>query len=333
MGNLSKNSFNQLIDYIHKQLLVLILHTNKKSLAIGLSGGVDSVLLLHILHKIKTKFIPNLNIIAIHINHNISPNAKLWEKFCGDICHELGILIDIYQLNIKRGGGESIENIARNSRYDIFSKYIDDCIIVLAHHNDDQVETVISQILRGSDIHNIAGMKEFSIKSNMCLYRPLLQINKQNIEAYASFYNISHIVDESNTDEKFLRNFVRHSVIPMLYQYDKHILTKINNLSVSLQNTCELLDDVAKSDLESICDLNNKNVLILSKLTNLSNLRQINVMNYYIKQNGLLFISKHQVREFVRQINNSALSSTPSLRLTDYKSLVRIKNEIKIIVS
>jgi tRNA(Ile)-lysidine synthase len=330
MVNLLKNNCDNIVDDVYYQLQNIINQTNINNLVIGLSGGVDSVVLLNIINSIKIKSMPLLNITAIHVNHNISPNSKQWEIFCNNICDKLGIKFNSYQLNIERNGGESLENIARIKRYQIFEQHSNNNIITLAHHNNDQFETIISQIIRGSDIHNIAGMRPISIKSNMHLWRPLLKITKQDIESYAKYNSIEYIIDESNDNEKFLRNFVRHSIIPLLFEYDNNIINKINNLSTSLQNSCDLIDDIAQSDLKSINDGNN-NILLVSKLKNLSNLRQINVINYLLKQNGLLQVSQNQIKEFVRQINKSSWDKKPSIRLNETKLLIKNKNLISII--
>ncbi|MCE3269595.1 MAG: tilS, partial [Burkholderiales bacterium] len=191
-----------------------------QNICIGLSGGIDSIVLLHILKHIT----PQINLSAVHINHNISANAKMWSKFCQEFCYSLNIPLHVENVNFNRHGGESLENLARIARYKVLLQAPAD-IIALAHHQDDQVETTLSQLLRGSDLHNIAGMHMVSNKQDKILWRPLLDISKAQIEEYAVLFGLKYINDESNLDTRFLRNFIRHDVLPLLTSWDKHVAT------------------------------------------------------------------------------------------------------------
>jgi tRNA(Ile)-lysidine synthase len=309
-------------------LIKVVTITNKANIIIGLSGGVDSTVLLNLLYHIR-KLSPSLKLKAVHVNHNLSNNAKSWENFCIDLCNKLDIPIDVYQVNIEKIGGESLENIARLKRYEIFAKY-SDSIIVLAHHNNDQIETLISQIVRGSDIHNIAGMRQLSYKYNLAIYRPLIQISKAIIENYAKVNALDFIIDESNKNQNFLRNFIRLTVLPLLIDYDKNIMVKLNNLSQLLQDNCDLIDELASFDYMNIAELENEQVILVSKLLELSYLRQINVINFFLKQNALLKVSQHQIKEFIRQVSSCTWDKKPSIKLAKNIYLIKDKNLIFI---
>ena len=318
------------IQNIHTQLIKNLTITNKDSIIIGLSGGIDSTVLLHILYYIR-KIDVSLKLKAVHVNHNLSKNAKLWQDFCISICNEFDIPIEIHIVDIKRNGGESLENIARIKRYEVFSQYSSNSIIVLAHHNNDQIETLVSQIIRGSDLHNIAGMRELSCKQDLIIYRPLIKLSKNVIEDYAKINAIKFIVDESNENQRFLRNFVRLSVLPLLIDYNQNIMTKLNNLSESLQNNCDLIDELAKSDLINSSKLeNNATIIIVSRLLELSYLRQINLINFFLKQNSLLQVSQHQIKEFIRQISSASWDKKPNIKLASDIYLVKDKDLIYI---
>ncbi len=197
------------------------------SYTVALSGGVDSVVLLHTLNQIRN--LQNIKLKAIHINHGISSNALMWQNFCQELCTKLAIPLSIIQGKITKNGGESLENNARNFRYQAFSNE-SNTIITLAHHQNDQIETMLSQIFRGSDLHNIASMKTISQKQQTIFWRPLLNVTKLQILDYAKQFNLNFVDDESNLDKKYLRNFIRHEIMPSLNSWDNHIETKLLNV-------------------------------------------------------------------------------------------------------
>ena len=183
-----------------------------ETIAIGLSGGVDSIVLLHILKTISTY--KNFKLSAIHVNHGISFDAKNWELFCQEQCNLMDIQLNIYQSKVTKNGGDSLENNARIARYGYFLNN-EAKVINLAHHKKDQIETVLSQILRGSDLHNIASMQHISRKQGKIFVRPLLDISRDDIENYAREFNLQYINDDSNQDTTYLRNFIRHRVLQL----------------------------------------------------------------------------------------------------------------------
>ncbi|MEE9580068.1 MAG: tRNA lysidine(34) synthetase TilS, partial [Nitrosomonadaceae bacterium] len=124
-------------------------------LVIGLSGGVDSVLLLSILTSLIVQL--GFTLSALHVNHGISPNANKWEKFCLDLCSAHGIPIKIAKLKVSRLSGTSLEAVARDARYQIFRKLKADYVI-LAQHLDDQAETLLLQMLRGAGVKGLGAM-------------------------------------------------------------------------------------------------------------------------------------------------------------------------------
>jgi tRNA(Ile)-lysidine synthase len=303
---------------------------------VGLSGGVDSVVLLHILNSILP--LKNFKLRAIHINHGISANALQWELFCQELCTKMGVELNIFQHKVTKVGGESLENNARLIRYNHFLNS-EAQVIALAHHRNDQIETVLSQIFRGSDVHNIASMESLSIKQNKPIWRPLLDIPRNEIENYAREFSLPYITDESNFDTSYLRNFIRHQILPLLLEFDSDVEGKILKLPHQLQNILSIIDEVASNDLLALQDnqidnLNpkmSKNPSInLVKFRNLSTKRQQQLINCYIKQQHLPLPSGKQINEFIRQALNSKWDSTPSLILNKNHSLIKTKNLITI---
>ncbi len=295
-----------------------------ETIAVGLSGGVDSIVLLHILKTISTH--KNFKLSAIHVNHGISPNAKNWELFCQEQCNLMNIQLNIYQSKVTKNGGESLENNARIARYGYFLNN-EAKVITLAHHKKDQIETVLSQILRGSDLHNIAGMQALSQKQGKIFVRPLLDITRDDIENYAKEFNLQYINDESNQDTTYLRNFIRHRVLPLLLEFDQDVEAKILKIPNQLQNMLAYVDEVADNDLLTLQD--NKSIEI-DKLKELSPIRQFQLINHYLKVHNIPLPTTKQLHEFIRQALHSKWDSTPSLKLNQKYKIIKTKNHIKI---
>jgi tRNA(Ile)-lysidine synthase len=177
-----------------------------RSIAVALSGGVDSVTLLHQLRE--------RGVSAIHVHHGLSPNAERWAAFCRRLCKQWRVPLRVYRVKVSRTG-EGLEAAARKARYDAFAKADADCI-VLAHNLDDQAETVLMNLLRGAGPRGASGMPRESRFRGKTLLRPLLDTPREAIAAYARHHGLEWIDDESNADQALTRNFVRRSVGPLL---------------------------------------------------------------------------------------------------------------------
>lgn len=178
-------------------------------IAVGLSGGVDSVVLLHKLHEVP-------GISAIHVHHGLSKNADAWAAFCRRLCKRLGVPLTVRKVKVARSG-EGLEAAARASRYQAFSELKTGCI-ALAHNLDDQAETVLMNLLRGTGLRGARGMLPRSKFHDKTLLRPLLDTPRSEIEAYARRHGLEWLEDESNADESLTRNFIRRRVGPLLQQ-------------------------------------------------------------------------------------------------------------------
>jgi tRNA(Ile)-lysidine synthase len=180
-----------------------------KKLAVALSGGVDSVTLLHQLRA-------RGPVTAIHVHHGLSPNADRWAAFCRRLCKRLDVPLTVVKVRVvKRGQG--LEAAAREARYQAFSQADAQCI-ALAHNLDDQAETVLMNLLRGAGRRGASGMPAQSRFKGKTLLRPLLDTPRQEIEAYARRHRLAWVEDESNADDALTRNFLRRRVGPLLQE-------------------------------------------------------------------------------------------------------------------
>ena len=172
-----------------------------KKIVVALSGGIDSVVLLHFLNSNHRG-----NIRAIHINHNLSQFSNDWKVFCRDLCKNANIEFKSIDLNIINSS--NIEENARKRRYNSLKSDLSKKeILCTAHHQDDQAETLLLQLFRGSGVAGLASMPKLKNFGDSYLYRPLLNISKQQIIDYASKNHLNWVVDDSNDNTQFKRNF------------------------------------------------------------------------------------------------------------------------------
>lgn len=183
-----------------------------KRVAVGLSGGLDSAVLLHLLHGLAPRL--GYKLSAIHVNHGLSPNAGDWQKFCSALCLALGIPFKAVRVKVKKQG-HGLEAAARVARRAAFMKSRVDAI-ALAHHLDDQAETVLFNLLRGTGLDGASGMPATGELGGKRLLRPLLHVPRNVIRDYAAEHRLAWIEDESNYDESLTRSFLRRQVGPLL---------------------------------------------------------------------------------------------------------------------
>src|SRR5688500_10794488 len=179
-----------------------------RRIAVALSGGVDSVVLLHLLKS------RDPGVSALHVHHGLSPNADAWAAFCRRLCRQLQVPLTIRKVRVKKSG-QGLEAAAREARYRAFMKEKAQ-VIALAHNLDDQAETVLMNLLRGAGLRGASGMAARSRLQDKVLLRPLLNVSRASIAAYARHHRLECGEDESNTDESLTRNFVRRRLGPLI---------------------------------------------------------------------------------------------------------------------
>lgn len=183
-----------------------------KRVVVGLSGGIDSVVLLHALAALRKEL--GFSLSALHVHHGLSKNADRWARFCARSCRALRVPLRVQRVRVARTG-EGLEAAARRARYQVFGRAQAEAI-ALAHHLDDQVETVLLNLLRGAGLRGLSGMPALGRLEGKLLLRPLLDLPRSAIEAHAAKLGLEWIEDESNADEALTRNFLRRSVAPLL---------------------------------------------------------------------------------------------------------------------
>src|SRR2546422_10307985 len=160
-----------------------------KRVVVALSGGIDSVVLLHLLKD-------HPGVSAVHVHHGLSPNADAWARFCTRLCRAWKVPLAIRKVKVRKAG-KGLEAAAREARYQAFKKEKAE-VIALAHHLDDQAETVLLNLLRGAGVRGASGMQRLARFEGKLLARPLLDVPRRSIEEYARLHGLEWIEDESN---------------------------------------------------------------------------------------------------------------------------------------
>jgi tRNA(Ile)-lysidine synthase len=317
-----------LLDVVEKGFVSLSTsHKKVKSMTVALSGGIDSVVLLHLLHQLqKTQ---NFTLKASHVHHGLSKNADKWVKFCEKLCTKLSIPLDVNYVNLPQKKSLGIEGEARQLRYEKLLKSQTD-LVVLAHHEDDQAETFLLQLIRGAGVKGLSSMAHFDATRR--LWRPLLNASRIDIESYAKKYKLKWIEDESNQNIDFDRNFIRSKVLPILKNRFSHIINVISRSSSHLAEAQHLLDDLAKLDLKNLLKSDNyKHKLKVKALDKLSNPRAKNVLRYWLEINNQLMPSKDLLDELLRQVLTAKKDADLKIELTKDFEIRRYQDEIYII--
>ena len=197
-------------------LLQTLQHYPCSSYLLAYSGGMDSHVLLHLLADLQSaKKIPPLR--AIYIDHGLQTIAATWAQHCEKITSALAIPYQSIALNLVPKQGESLEAVARQARYKTFAQQLQpNEILLTAHHQNDQAETVLLQLLRGSGVDGLAAMPVIKPFQAGQLLRPLLPYSRYDLECYAQQHQLNYIDDPSNINTDFDRNFLRQDILPRL---------------------------------------------------------------------------------------------------------------------
>src|SRR5258708_18160052 len=270
-------------------------------LALGLSGGLDSVALLSILLELAPSL--KLSLRAVHVNHGISPNAARWAEFCTGLCARLRIPLQLETVDIVPYRHLGREGAARRSRYEAFAR-VDADLVVLGQPWDDQAETLLLRLLRGAGLRGLAAMSPLrSIYGTQArLLRPLLAVSRAEIETLARLRGLEWVEDESNADTIRRRNFLRRKVFPLLERQFPGARATVARAAAHLAEARELLDEMARADFERCAGAEGVNV---ADLRGLGEARAKNLLRYWCETKSIEPLSAARTGELLRQLRES----------------------------
>ncbi|MDY0011997.1 MAG: tRNA lysidine(34) synthetase TilS [Rhodocyclaceae bacterium] len=213
---------------------------------LALSGGVDSVALLHLLHRFAPRF--DFQLSARHVHHGLSPQADRWLAFCADQCAALGVPFEGWRVTVDRDDPQGLEAAARRVRLAALEGPGADWL-ALGHHLDDQAETLLFRLIRGTGLRGAGGMRQLERPlTGLPRLRPLLQVRRGAIEAWARGAGLAWVEDESNADTRFARNHLRHQVLPLLEGERPGAGMALARAAGHFQEASDLLDELAALD-------------------------------------------------------------------------------------
>lgn len=267
-----------------------------KKIVVALSGGIDSVVLLHFLNK----HYPG-NVRAVHINHNLSKFSQEWRAFCAALCKADKIEYKDIDIDIK--SSSNIEENARKKRYiSLTSELRVGETLCTAHHQEDQAETFLLQLFRGSGVAGLASMPKIKNIDGSDLYRPLLNISKQKIIDYALKNHLKWVEDDSNLDTNFKRNLLRIEFLPKLSSSFNGLIKNISRSASHQAEALKLMQDLAELDIVNF-ELLINNKIQVSPLIQLPKRRVANVLRYFISHLGFLLPSNKVLNELISSLS------------------------------
>jgi tRNA(Ile)-lysidine synthase len=283
-------------------------------LLLALSGGLDSSVLLHLLVSLKP--ILRFELHALHVHHGLSPNADAWAALCMEQCQSLDVPIRVVQVNVDQSSKLGIEAEARQMRYQaLFDERlsIQADFIVTAHHQDDQAETFILQLMRGAGVKGLSSMAEVDrIRS---LIRPLLRVSRQALYDYAIQNELQWCDDESNDNTQYERNFVRHDVMPILQARYPSVKSVISRTASHLAEANALLNTLAEIDAQTLVE---NDSVCLQGLSQLSNSRAKNLLRWWFAQHYLSMPTSDHLAEMLQQLLNAKPDAELSIKIQHY---------------
>ena len=273
-------------DFAIKMAAVLVqVPSAHNVIGVAYSGGLDSSALLHLMHHYAQQHA--IKLFAFHVHHGLSAQADQWLDHCAAECAGMNIVFVSQRVQVSGIAASGVEAAARSSRYAALGAMCREHnvpLLLTAHHQDDQAETVLLQLLRGSGVAGLSGMDaansapELLGDASQMMARPLLSESRRQLADYVAAKSINHVDDASNNDPRFARNALRHQVMPALAQFFPHFQARVARSAQHAQSAQRLLIALAEIDHQQCADAN---ALVISRMQTLDTERIDNLLRYW----------------------------------------------------
>lgn len=248
---------------------------------------------------------------AVHVNHGLQAPAAEWAEHCRRVCEALAVPLTVLEVKCDLSAGASVEDAARRARYQAFEQELGkDEWLLLAHHQDDQAETVLLRLLRGAGVHGLAAMPEKRQLGRGKLFRPLLNVPAAAIVAYADRHALTWIEDPSNRDPRYDRNFLRYLILPQLAERWPNYQAPVIRAAEHARDAAELVDALAELDLAQCRGVRGLDV---AAVQNLSAIRQQNVVRLWLRRQGLQVPSQRRLQAGLQALLQAERDRQPLL--------------------
>ena len=293
-----------------------------KRIFVGVSGGLDSVVLLD---KI-AKTYPADKITVLHVNHHIQEKAEEWTQFVEVLAQGYVIACEIGHLDPQTYVGENIEGQARAGRYTFFEKHLtqEDDYLFLAHHQQDQIETFFLNLQRGAGLAGLSAMPECRAFGHGFLVRPLLTESRQSLEAYAKAEGLTWVEDPSNQDTRLNRNFLRSEVLPLLRKRWPHFDDQVERSIQHLQVAREIVEECLEREL---AELLVGEAFDLKALMQLPPNRHLLLIQRWVKSKTGKVLAEKQLQIIIDEVIGASADAQPLFEMSGLK-ITRKKHKL-----
>jgi len=279
---------------------------------VAYSGGLDSHVLLHALAGLRGRLAAGIG--AVHVNHGLQADAPRWETHCRRICEGLGVRYVSLRVAAAAAAGESPEAAARTARYAALADWLPARHSLLtAQHQDDQAETLLLQLLRGSGVHGLAAMPGTAVLGAGQHQRPLLAFSRAQLHRYAVAHRLDWIDDPSNKDLAFDRNYLRQRVMPVLRTRWPAVAASLSRSALHCAEAADLVGQLGDQDCRAAAGMHH-GALSLAAVSALPQARQRNVLRHWIRQATGTVPSTAVLARIVNDVLASRRDSVPCVR-------------------
>jgi tRNA(Ile)-lysidine synthase len=283
---------------------------------VAFSGGLDSAVLLDLMHEVR--LLSAIDLRAVHIHHGLLPEADAWSLHCAAVAGGYGVALDILRVDARPKPGESPEAAARTARYQALEALLSPGdVLVTAQHLDDQAETLLLQLLRGAGLAGLAAMPNAAPFGPGILHRPLLRFSRREILAYARDKNLRWIEDPSNRDERYDRNFIRRRIMPQLANRWPAVAANFARCAGHCAEAAELLDRQADTLTAAAAAADDPASLDLNAMQRLQADEQRLLLRRWIRKQGLRAPPAKLLERIRRETVETAGGHSPMIAWAD----------------
>ena len=281
----------------------------RQSVAVAFSGGMDSTVLAHALVKSRHKF---AHLRLLHVDHGLQPASADWAKRCAQLARRWRVPIVVLRARIDRRKGDSPEATARDARYELLADaMLPEEVLVTAQHREDQAETLLLQLFRGSGVAGLAAMPAVAAFGPGLIARPLLDVAREDLAAYARARRLDWIEDPTNAEVAFGRNYLRHRVMPVIRERWPGVDAAIARSATHMAEAQALLGTVARVDLDKLADGAGISV---AGLRALPRARRKNALRVFITRSGVDVPATAQLLEIAGALLRARPDANPEQR-------------------
>jgi tRNA(Ile)-lysidine synthase len=297
---------------LNSQIIAPLVPLSCRKVFVAYSGGLDSHVLLHMCAAL-----PMLigKIVAVYVDHGLQAASAAWGEHCRRQAAELGVAFQLLRVDAKAGGGESPEAAAREARYRAFRELLDiDNILLVAQHREDQMETLLLQLVRGAGVAGLAGMPVVSAFGKGQILRPLLDVAKDDIRDYAQRHGLLWVEDPSNQSSDFDRNYLRNEILPLLKQRWPSLDKTVARSAKLCGDAAQMIGDWAEQTLQTVFDPADGSIDIAA-IPAISAVQMNYLLRHWLSRMGLKPPSRAVLQTLVDQLVGGRLDAMPQINI------------------